>query len=99
HATPKSTDGGVCRLVPNPRHGQSIAARCYATEDGLPDNRVQSLFASSLQALWIGTFRGLSHTTGEAAGSPSLEPYTVPNGPMADSITAIAEDGDGNLWL
>jgi ligand-binding sensor domain-containing protein len=56
---------------------------------------VQTLFGDRAGALWIGTAGGgLTCWKGE-----KFTTYTIRDGLPADSITSLAEDNDGRLWV
>ncbi|MBM3237867.1 hypothetical protein FJZ31_16380 [Candidatus Poribacteria bacterium] len=71
------------------------------TDDGLIDNRVQSLFRSSTGEIWIGTASGVSvvseDTTSLITHHSSL--ITVTDGLASNDIGTILESSDGSLWL
>jgi ligand-binding sensor domain-containing protein/signal transduction histidine kinase len=82
----------------------STPTRVYGLKDGLPSERVESLLEASDGKLWIGTSDGLALWT-PAATSPSpnggreFQGFTPAQGLNAKAVGAMAEDGDGNLWM
>jgi len=60
----------------------------------LPGTRIQSLFADSKGALWIGTNRGLARfSNGKLDRLPQTDPLAIA------SVLNLLEDREGNLWV
>ena len=51
------TNEGLSVLVKN---GDDYTITNYTEEDGLPSNKIRSLFFDSKENLWIGTYKGLA---------------------------------------
>ncbi len=68
----------------------------WETEQGLPQNTVQTLFQTRNGHLWVGTTGGLARFDGtrfvtfESSAVPEL---------IAGSIFGFMEDAQGNLWI
>jgi two-component sensor histidine kinase len=82
----------------------STPTRVYGVTDGLPSQRVESLLEASDGKLWIGTSDGLALWTPAAIptspiGRPEFQGFTPAQGLNAKAVGAMAEDGDGNLWM
>jgi signal transduction histidine kinase/streptogramin lyase len=95
-----ASDGGLYKLVSNPRPHHSIVNLIYTVQDGLPANKVFCMFQSSAGTLWIGTSRGLTAleaTEGDKEGG--LQTYTEANGLNRSAVPSLCEDRDHNLWV
>lgn len=66
----------------------------YTSEDGLINDRVNTLFEDSQGNIWIGTSEGLSKYDGNAFVN-----YTTDDGLLNNNISSIAEDRDGDMWV
>lgn len=87
------TDDGLARF-----NGSQFVVFDQAHAPGLPinSNNITSLLADERQnVLWIGSYvGGLSRYS-----DGNLHTYTVQDGLPSDSIRALAQDSDGNLWI
>src|SRR5207253_400198 len=61
---------------------------------GLPDRKVNCLFAGDADALWIGTDRGLARWNGGEVTQSG-----VPAQLRTAQVSAIARDHDSNVWV
>ena len=72
------------------------SARVWGTEDGLPQNRVQTISQTPDGYLWIGTsgglvrFDGVRFTNFDRSNTPAL---------LDDSILALYPARDGGMWV
>ncbi len=82
-----ATDGGGV-YVYQPRTGK---LRSFTTKEGLPDNRVRSLYRDSHGTLWAATAAGVAQLQGDRWKSVDKM-----NGLFC---TAIGEDQAGNIWV
>jgi signal transduction histidine kinase/ligand-binding sensor domain-containing protein/CheY-like chemotaxis protein len=82
------TEEGLCRF-----DGYSFAV--YKTNPkqpgSLPDNMISALYEDKKRQLWIGTEHGLCRYLREEDRFVSVQE-------IADKVTSILEDDDGNLW-
>ncbi|MDX1498316.1 MAG: two-component regulator propeller domain-containing protein [Woeseiaceae bacterium] len=69
-----------------------------SVDDGLSQNNVQVIFQDSTGFMWFGTESGLNRYDGYEIRRYHRSRFG-PDGLHNDFIWAIAEDGDGNLWL
>jgi ligand-binding sensor domain-containing protein/signal transduction histidine kinase len=104
------TSQGLARLVPEPNPSRSVVAQLYTSKDGLVSGFIESLFESADGKLWVGS-GGLSEflpgSSGKTGGPRGLRhsqtehfrTYTTAQGLSSSFVHAVAEDGDGNLWL
>jgi ligand-binding sensor domain-containing protein/signal transduction histidine kinase len=82
------TDEGVSRF-------DGVNSFSIGPQEGFQGGPVQVLFGDSRGALWIGGAGGsLSCWQGG-----KLRKFTAKDGLPSDSITALAEDGNGRLWV
>ena len=94
-----ATGLGLCRLTSDARAGHSIAARAYSKKDGLLGEAIFDLVRLSNGQLWLATPKGLSEFSPEPLPDGShFVNYTREHGLSDDSVRAIVEDRDGNLW-
>ncbi len=89
--------GGLVRLVAEPKHGKSIVERAFTVKDGLPSNWVTDLYQFDSGKFWIATLAGLCLWQGEDQNQV-CKTYTGENRLCDDDIWSITEDKDGNLW-
>lgn len=69
----------------------------FSSRDGLPDNRVRSLFQDSRGYLWVGTMNGVARYDGY-----SFKKYYHRNNTSSISgnwTFAICEDSNQNIWI
>ncbi len=83
---------GLCWFAPN-------QTKFIKVKSGPARNAVVgSLLELSAKQLWVGTDAGLSrYLIGD--GQESFESYTAANGLSQNSVSALAEDRAGNLWV
>ncbi|MCH9650068.1 MAG: diguanylate cyclase [Deltaproteobacteria bacterium] len=79
--------GAVVRL-------QQGGVKAFGQEDGRPLGAVRALFEDRDETLWAGTAHGLFRFR-----EGRFEPLRSAGLPEALSVRALAEDGDGNLWV
>lgn len=78
------------------RHFHNQAGKVFS----LSSDRIQCLFVDRNGELWIGTNGGgLNHMVRMEPGVLQFRSYTVEDGLGSNSIGAILEDQDANLWL
>lgn len=76
---------------------QDLQFSRYTSKDGLPDNRIRSVFQDSRGFLWVGTMNGVSRYDGY-----TFKKYYSTNHPNSISgnwAFAICEDADKNIWI
>jgi signal transduction histidine kinase/ligand-binding sensor domain-containing protein len=95
------TTGGLCRLFDEPDSGKaSVVAHRYGVADGLPVGWARNLLQMSDGVLWAATTGGLCKFDPSAPrGQKVFRRWTVREGMSDDSMTALTEDRDGNLWV
>ena len=91
--------GGLCRLVTDPRPGDSIVSESFSSTDGLRSNWINRIFQTDDGRLWIATIEGFSKLDSLAEKqTPRFQNYTTANGLSDSEVETLAEDRDGNLW-
>ncbi len=81
-------------LLPGVILSQTYTSRHITMKDGLPSNRINDMIKDSRSFYWLATDAGLVKWYGN-----TFETYGIEHGLPSLNISAIAEDGDGNLWL
>lgn len=81
---------------PRPVVWQTHRERRWDTQDGLPDNTINTILQTRDGYLWLGTDRGLARFDGV-----DFEVFDAWNtGALhSERISALAEDADGGLWI
>jgi ligand-binding sensor domain-containing protein/signal transduction histidine kinase len=82
------TDEGVSRF-------DGVDFFSLGPQEGFQGGPVQVLFGDSRGALWIGSVGGGLSCWQQR----KLHQFTVRDGLPSDSITTLAEDGDGRIWV
>lgn len=62
--------------------------------NGLTDNHILEIFASSDNQIWLASRKGISVFDGE-----KFRKYSTQNGLISDEILCFAEDSTGNIWI
>ena len=89
-------EGGGARTGSDPMslEGEGIW-RQFTIADGLPDMKIECLFADSRGNLWIGTHdRGVVRYDGTR-----FEGFSRRDGLPGDGVYSVLEDEDGSLWF
>lgn len=82
-----SKDSGVYCLENN-------SIQHYTTKEGLPNNRVLSMYEDKSGNIWFATGGGLSCFNGKA-----FKNFTMKDGLPHNDITTIMEDKSGKIWI
>ena len=89
------TNNGLSVLVKN---GDDYTITNYTEEDGLPSNKIRSLFCDSKGNLWIGTNKGLAIL--DSNNKLMDITYILDEMGVADKfIRAVFEDSKGNYYI
>ena len=89
------TNDGLSVLVKN---GDNCTITNYTEEDGLPSNKIRSLFYDSKGNLWIGTNKGLAIL--DSNNKLMDITYILDDMGVADKfIRAVFEDSKGNYYI
>ncbi|WEK34878.1 MAG: two-component regulator propeller domain-containing protein [Candidatus Pseudobacter hemicellulosilyticus] len=90
-AIAQSTEGATSKFIPD------LLFTRFTSKDGLPDNRIRSVFQDSRGFLWVGTMNGVSKYDGY-----TFRKYYNTNDPNSISgnwAFAICEDKEKNIWI
>jgi ligand-binding sensor domain-containing protein len=69
--------------------------RTITTFDGLPDNRVTTIYQDASGLMWFGTFGGgLCRFDGH-----QFQTFTTENGLAGNKVSTIHGDSDGTMWI
>jgi ligand-binding sensor domain-containing protein len=82
-----STDSGVYRY-----NGKSI--QHFTTKEGLPSNRVMTIYEDKAGNIWFATGGGVSRYDGK-----SFRNLTTKEGLSSNDVTTMMEDKIGKLWF
>jgi len=102
------TANGINILWRGTTAGKGIDSQQYewlhlTTDDGLIDNRVQSLFRSSTGEIWVGTASGANTIRFDSQdtmlGFQQWTTFTVNDGLASNNIGTIFESSDGSVWF
>ncbi len=63
-------------------------------KEGLPGDRIETLYADREGGVWISTSRGLARML-----HGDLEAFTSNNGLSSDLVLSMFEDREGSMWL
>ncbi|MBC6695818.1 histidine kinase [Terrisporobacter mayombei] len=89
------TNEGLSVLVKN---GDDYTITNYTEEDGLPSNKIRSLFFDSKENLWIGTYKGLAIL--DSNNNLTDITYMLDDMGVSDKfIRAVFEDSKGNYYI
>ncbi|MCZ4245500.1 hybrid sensor histidine kinase/response regulator transcription factor [Pedobacter punctiformis] len=85
----------------NKKTSQFKTYKAFGYEGSLSHSDVLSLFYDSKNTLWIGTSYGLNYLSYAESlkDKPRFSKITMEKGLPNNTIHAIQEDGDGNIWL
>ena len=92
------TNEGLSVLVKNDKTAKNYTITNYTTKDGLPSNKIRSLFIDSKGYLWIGTNKGLAilDTNNKIIDIT----YILDEMGVSDKfIRAVYEDSKGNYYI
>jgi ligand-binding sensor domain-containing protein len=89
---------GLTLLKRSATDGCYRIAQSFTKRDGLPENRVFSLFETGDGQLYAGTYHGLARILRSGDGI-RFAPFANQRGLGDSSINSLAEDGEHNLWL
>jgi signal transduction histidine kinase/ligand-binding sensor domain-containing protein len=81
-----ATTGGLVRV-------SEAGYRVYTTRDGLPDNRVQSVYEDRSGTLWVATVSGLASIREKSIVSFGKA------GALGEIVFEVLEDDAGDLWM
>lgn len=87
----QSTDANINKVIPD------LLFNRFSSKDGLPDNRIRSVFQDRKGYLWVGTMNGIGKYDGY-----NFKKYYHQNDPSSISgnwAFAICEDASGNIWI
>ncbi len=90
-ASAQNTDAPVNKVIPD------LLFDRFSSKDGLPDNRIRSVFQDSKGYLWVGTMNGIGKYDGYG-----FKKYYHQNDPSSISgnwAFAICEDTEQNIWI
>ena len=93
------TNEGLSVLVKNDKTAKNYTITNYTTKDGLPSNKIRSLFIDSKGYLWIGTNKGLAIL--DINNNKIIDiTYILDEMGVSDKfIRAVYEDSKGNYYI
>ena len=93
------TNEGLSVLVKNDKTVKNYTITNYTTKDGLPSNKIRSLFIDSKGYLWIGTNKGLAIL--DTNNNKIIDiTYILDEMGVSDKfIRAVYEDSKGNYYI
>lgn len=69
----------------------------FSNKEGLPDNRIRSIFQDSRGYLWVGTMNGVGKYDGY--GFKKYDSQAGHSGISGNWAFALCEDAAGNIWM
>jgi ligand-binding sensor domain-containing protein/two-component sensor histidine kinase len=81
-------------LRSDPKTGDIVSVKKIVSANGLKSQNIRSFHQTSEGLIWLATDSGLSCFNGQ-----NFRTYTTADGLTNNSLSAIAEDLDGNLWI
>lgn len=81
------------------RRLENASPRLYTANDGLPHSIVLRLFEDSQGGIWAGTADGAGRFDRSSERWASYGALNITTGEMRGAVHAIAEDGNGAIWL
>ena len=93
------TNEGLSVLVKNDKTAKNYTITNYTTKDGLPSNKIRSIFIDSKGYLWIGTNKGLAIL--DTNNNKIIDiTYILDEMGVSDKfIRAVYEDSKGNYYI
>ena len=93
------TNEGLSVLVKNDKTAKNYTITNYTTKDGLPSNKIRSLFIDSKGYLWIGTNKGLAIL--DTNNNKIIDiTYILDEMGVSDKFRrAVYEDSKGNYYI
>lgn len=93
------TSEGLSVLVKNDKDAENYTVTNYTEKDGLPSNKIKSLFIDSKGYLWIGTKKGLAIL--DINNNKIIDvTYILDEMGISDKfIRAVYEDSKGNYYI
>lgn len=91
------TNDGLSVAVKNDYGSYDI--KNYTNEDGLPANKIRSLFADSKGYVWIGTTKGIAVLNSSNGELQNISNILDDMGVSDKFIRAVYEDSKGNYYL
>ena len=93
------TNEGLSVLVKNDKDAENYTITNYTEKDGLPSNKIKSLFIDSKGYLWIGTKKGLAIL--DINNNKIIDvTYILDEMGVSDKfIRAVYEDSKGNYYI
>src|SRR5262249_4954348 len=93
------TDAGLCKLRPHPTARGDIVERVYTNyiDEIRSILHINSLYVSRSGRLWVASSSGASQWTGDP--KQPFRRWRAAEGISDRGVSAIGEDGAGNLWM
>ena len=93
------TNSGLNVVEASPNPSQSVIVESYCVEDGLPSNRIRSLYVDKDKYLWIGTNNGLAILNPKTKQIMDLT-YILDKAGVSDTfIRSIFQDSAGEYYI
>ena len=93
------TNGGLNVVETSPNSTSSVIVESYSTDDGLPSNKIRSLYVDKNEYLWIGTNNGLAILNPETKHIMDLSYIFDKVGVSDKFVRAIFQDSDGEYYI
>ena len=90
-ASAQNTDAPGDKIIPD------LLFDRFSNKEGLPENRIRSIFQDSKGYLWVGTMNGIGKYDGY--GFKKYDSHNSHSGLSGNWAFAICEDAAGNVWI
>lgn len=84
----------ICILFPIMGWSQQYYNRSFTIDDGLPSNKINSIYQDSIGYLWIGTDAGIAIFDGI-----EFRIINKKDGLASSDVRSVAQDKAGNFWF
>jgi len=93
------TPFGLARLAAKPDSDDFAVDRVFTKRSGLAGDWINALWEGPDATMWVGGAGGLTAILESAGSSQQIRTYAAAEGIIDDEVSALIDDGSGNLWI